>query len=247
MGVLALLATWGLYRYTDLLAHVPFARGLDWCADKLAGLVLQPWARGMTGAVIIAGAPAIVCGLLMGLGFFISWPISVAILLLCMGPQRLFELPAFDGPSEPSNDKNVSWSMPMGADRYHQIAARDVVGCLFWAAILGAPGAVFYRALRELAESPVESLKSELELIAKARLLFGLMYWAPARLYAVAQVASGSGGKLVNVMTINTEIEQSDQLLNVAYVDGRAAVERGPVALLHVVLFISAVMVFLKF
>jgi len=89
MGALAIVAAWALYRFTDLLENIPFARALDWAANRVFPVVQQPWARGITGAVIIAAAPALATALLMGFTAFISWPISVALLLLCMGPLRL--------------------------------------------------------------------------------------------------------------------------------------------------------------
>ncbi|MGB0867839.1 MAG: hypothetical protein ACPGSC_15110, partial [Granulosicoccaceae bacterium] len=198
MGALALLASWGLYRYTDVLEHVPFARALDWCAEKSAGLVRQPWAAGLTGAVMLAALPAAAIGILMGLGAFISWPISVVVVLLCMGPMRLVELPAVGSQAE-------GLASSLSPQRYHALAARDVVGAIVWAAILGAPGAVFYRAARESAESPVAALADQASLMTHARQLFGCMYWLPARVYAVALVASGSGGRLEQLSKLSSD------------------------------------------
>lgn len=241
MGAFALLAAWGLYRYTDLLAQVPFAQGLDWLADKAANIVRQPWAAGLTGAIIVAALPAVIVGLLMGLGVFISWPLSVAVLLLCMGPMRLFELPALGE----SADGGEGFQSSFSAERYHALAARDVVGALVWAAILGAPGAVFYRAARELAESPADSLKGEAELLRHARQLFGFMYWLPARVYAAAMVASGSGGRLEQLMEFSADASHTDALVLASCGDKEAAMAQAPKAMLLTVLAIAAVMFFI--
>lgn len=240
MGALALLATWCIYRYTDLLAQVPFARALDWVAEKTSSLVLQPWAAGMTGAVIVAAAPAVVCGLLMGLGVFISWPISVAVLLLCLGPMRLFELPALGDTAIEGNFQSSH-----SPERYHALAARDVIGSLFWAAIMGAPGAVFYRAARELAESPSASLKDEPELMSNARLLFGFLYWLPARIYAVAQVACGSGGQLDKMLSFSADAAQADHVVLTACGDSKKAQSSAPKAMLMVVIVLAAAVFFI--
>jgi|GEM_PF-6668538 len=240
MGTLALLAAWGVYRYTDLLAQVPFARALDYLADKLSGVVRQPWAAGMTGAVIVAVVPAVVCGLLMGLGVFISWPISVAVVVLCMGPMRLFEIPALGDTAI-----EADFQSSLSAERYHALAARDVIGSLIWAAILGAPGAVFYRAARELAESPAQSLQDDSELLSNARLLFGFLYWLPARVYALAQVACGSGGRLENMLSFSVDSSVADQLVLTACGDKNRSVNTGPKAMLVTALAIAALAYFL--
>ncbi len=240
MGILALLACWGLYRYTDLLANVPVTRALDWLAEKISPLISQPWARGLTAAVIVAALPAILIGLLMGLGAFISWPIGVAVVLLCMGPQRLFELPAL---GDLSDENHMHSSLT--AERYHLLAVREPVAALFWAAVFGAPGAVFYRAARELAESPAPSLVGDLELNKNARLLFGFMHWLPARLYAIAQVATGSGGQLEKLFSINIDVESADTLVQTACGDKDAAVKNAPKALLLVVAVLSAAVFFI--
>ena len=241
MGTFALLTAWGIYRYTDLLAQVPFARCLDWHADKAAGIVRQPWADGLTGAVIVAALPAVLVGMLMGLGIFISWPLSVAVVLLCMGPMRLFELPALNNPA----NGGAGLQSSLSAERYHALAARDVVGALLWAAILGAPGAVFYRAARELAESPADALKSETELLRHAQQLFGFMYWLPARVYAIAMVASGSGGRLEQLMNFSADANRADTLILAACGDKEAAMAQAPKAMLLMVLAIAAVVFFI--
>lgn len=234
MGAIALLVSWCCYRYTDLLSRVPFARALDWVADKMSGLVSQPWAAGMTGVVLLCAAPAVICGLLLGLISPLHWPISVVLLLLCMGPQRLFEA------AEPV-DGSADFQSLLTPERYHALAARDVVGALLWAAILGAPGAVFYRAARELAESPAASLQQHHVLIENARTLFGLFYWLPARLYALAQVASGSGGRLQGFATLRFDTAAADELVLAGCGDSAAAVLSGPRALLLAALGIVAV------
>ncbi len=233
MGAVALFVAWCCYRYTDLLSRVPFARALDWVADKMSALVTQPWAAGMTGVVLVCAAPAVICGLLLGLISPLHWPISVAVLLLCMGPQRLFE-------ADPADDGGDFQSL-LTPERYHALAARDVVGSLLWAALLGAPGAVFYRAVRELAESPAASLQQHTVLVENAQTLFGLFYWLPARLYALAQVASGSGGRLEGFAALRFDAASADQLLRAGCGDVAAAVDTGPRALLLAALAIIAI------
>lgn len=236
MGALALLASWGVYRYTNLLAAVPFTRLLDWVAAKVASLVHQPWAVGMTGAILVVAAPAAGAGLLVSVSTFLSWPTSVAIVVLCMGPMRLFDVPA---PGDTVIDVNSRLSS-MTPEQYHALAARDVIGSLFWAAILGAPGAVFYRAAQELAESPTDKLKGEAELLSNARVLFGWLYWLPARVYAIAQMASGSGGRLDNMLSFSSDSAASDALVMTACGDKDAAVSNGSKAMMVAAIGIAA-------
>ncbi len=237
MGAVALIVSWCCYRYTELFARVPFSRVLDWLADRTAVVALQPWAAGVTGVLIVAAVPAAISALVLFILAPLSWPLSIGLLLLCMGPQRLYELP---GPTE-AVASDMAGGVPT-ARQYHRLAARDVVGSLLWAVLFGAPGAVFYRAARELAESPSPVLAAAGGLGASANELFAVLYWLPARVYALAQVASGSGGRFEGAADWRVSVAVSDELIQRACGDEQAALQYGPRALLMVVVALVALL-----
>jgi len=105
------------------------------------------------------------------------------------------------------------------------LAARDVVGTVFWAALLGAPGAVFYRAAREFSDSPADRYAEDTELKQQGQVLFGFLFYVPARIYAIALTLSGSGGELKSLLSTDTGVAASDQLVLDASTDASAKEE----------------------
>lgn len=227
MGALSLLLAWVLYRRTELLAQLPFSRWLDWCAERAAPLARQPWLDGLGAALLLAAVPAALTALALGLLGFARWPLEVAVLLLCMGPMRLLSPPA-----DASGESAPGLASSLSPRRYHALAARDVVGALVWAALLGAPGAVFYRAARELAESPVAALSGEQALSHAATKLFGVLFWLPARLYGVALIAAGSGGRLPALWQFDADPASADALVHAASAEPAQSQALGPRAML---------------
>jgi membrane protein required for beta-lactamase induction len=213
--VLALLLEPGLRHLESLRSPNWFHAYLEACLPLTR---VQKPGRAALGAVLVALLPAVIVMFLGDLlsqvggtgsvpGQVLGYAFAVVVLLFCLGPRDLHAETQAYLDAQQAGDEVVAerlaraligGAVPARPVERAQAVTRAVFaeanarlfGVLFWFALLGPSGALFYRCADLLRRTPLDTWSPEFR-SAVAR-LHGILAWVPAHLTALGYAFAGS-------------------------------------------------------